>query len=115
MLSRRGDVIQYHFAFHVDRMVVTEQGLSSSLVEAVQVLVDSQAKYSYRAEHLSSVAEIVRTRCAEVLEEFPTTLQEDHELLDSESCSVGRMRTAVQYRAGKKRILLKVLEKLQSA
>ena len=97
------------------RLVVTAAGFDERLLRAARALLR-------RCGMAHALGDFLAARCEDLLTAFPTTLEEDEELLQqlagsSASSSGGdstshRLGLAVQYRAGKKRVLLAALRAL---
>ena len=111
-------------------MVATANGLDSRLIEAAQALL-AAGRGSPTGQPMSLPA-FLTARCRQLLEAFPTSVEEDAALLQrlqaggeqaaaAAATAAGdgvrpqQLEVAVQYRLGKKRVLQATLQAMQGA
>ena len=99
------------------RMIATAEGLDGRLTQSIQTalfLIEKTITHSSM-----TVPQVIVSRCRQLLNSFPTTLEEDEKILtvlidddDDESLDdrQEQLKTAIRYRMGKKKILMAVLE-----
>jgi hypothetical protein len=97
------------------QLAITGQGLAPELLEGLQqvaaVLQRAGAPLAAVQQALP-VGPLVADRCAQLLQEFGSSLQQDEQLLkDAGLC--GNMQLAVRYRLNKQRVLHFAVEALQ--
>lgn len=92
-------------------MAVTCHGCSTGLMQGIQRLIEV-SKAGETTGIVLDPSDLIRSRCIELLNSYPKSLEEDVELIKQEQKNNGNLKTAIRYRKAKKLVLRTVVEQL---